>query len=139
MGFVVIRLPRFPKLDPFTGRAFEKAIQQDKKFLFTKNFLQFFPQYPQPEIEKEFHQLRKWRFDCAWVDQKIAVEIEGGIWRRKGAHNTGLAITRDIEKSNAALLLGWRVLRFTVQMLEKDPHSCCSMAVQLLDKTLWKN
>ncbi len=60
---------------------------------------------------------RKWRSDFALLREKLLVEIEGGIWLRKGAHNTGVAITRDCEKYNAAALLGWAVMRFTTDMV----------------------
>jgi hypothetical protein len=57
---------------------------------------------------------RKWAFDFCWLHESgggVALEVEGGIWREKGAHNTGTAITRDIEKYNNAQLLGFIVLR----------------------------
>ncbi len=66
---------------------------------------------------------RQWRFDYAWPAQKIAVEIEGGIWGKRctickkfiaqGRHTTGQGFEEDAEKYNAATLLGWRLLRFT--------------------------
>jgi very-short-patch-repair endonuclease len=70
---------------------------------------------PMPEREWRFHPTRKWRFDFAWPGDKLAVEVEGGIWLsakgKKGRHNTGAGIEADMEKYNAAALLGWRVLR----------------------------
>ena len=57
--------------------------------------------------EVTFHPKRKWRFDFAWPEYKLAVEVEGwGRHQRRGGFN------KDAEKYNAALLLGWRVLRF---------------------------
>lgn len=64
------------------------------------------------ETEVKFHPSRQWRFDLADKENKIAVEIEGGIWTR-GAHGRGTGIMRDIEKYNAAQSLGWRVYRTT--------------------------
>jgi len=67
---------------------------------------------PLPQPEYNFSPTRGWRFDYAWIDRKIAVEVEGGIWRRGGgAHSHPQNIERDIEKYNAAAVLGWRVLR----------------------------
>lgn len=60
---------------------------------------------------------RKFRFDCANVSDKIAVEIEGGIWMPKGAHNTGIAMSKDMEKYNLAVLEGWKVLRYSPETL----------------------
>lgn len=68
---------------------------------------------------------RGWRFDRALVGVKIALEYEGGIFgkggtRRRcptckraegGAHSSVTGIVRDIDKYNAAIALGWRVLR----------------------------
>ena len=45
--------------------------------------------------EYQFHPTRKWRFDFAHLDRKIAVECEGGIWRQGGgAHSHPLNILR---------------------------------------------
>lgn len=69
---------------------------------------------PPAEAEFRFHPTRFWRFDRAWPPIKLAVEIEGGIWMKggKGAHTATTNFIRDLEKYNAAALLGWRVLRF---------------------------
>lgn len=55
---------------------------------------------------------RKFELDFAWVDYRIGVEINGGVWS-KGAHGRPLAILRDMEKSNLLVLSGWKVLRYT--------------------------
>jgi len=73
--------------------------------------------FPTPTREYRFDPVRKWRFDFAWPDQKVAVELDGGIWT-KGGHTTGGGIMRDMEKSNAAQLDGWLVLRFSDKHLE---------------------
>jgi hypothetical protein len=65
---------------------------------------------PAPEFEYRFHPERKWRFDLAWPDAKVALEIDGGIWIR-GGHNRGAQMKKDWEKSNTAATMGWRVLR----------------------------
>ena len=43
----------------------------------------------------------------------LGVEIQGGIWMRRGAHNTGKAINRDSEKSCLGLSLGIPTLPVT--------------------------
>jgi len=55
---------------------------------------------------------RRWRFDYAIPDKKIAIEIEGGVWI-SGRHNRASGFLKDMEKYNTATILGWRVLRFT--------------------------
>lgn len=97
---------------------------------------------PEPESEYRFHPVRKWAFDRAWPDQKIAFEIEGGgfgrmvilgpgsVERRKGKsipvtgmlriggrHNTGQGAQADCEKYSWAAILGWMVIRATTTMI----------------------
>jgi very-short-patch-repair endonuclease len=67
---------------------------------------------PEPAREYRFDPTRRWRADFAFVDQKILVEIEGGIWTG-GRHTRGSGFEADAEKYSAAALLGWTVLRFT--------------------------
>lgn len=71
-----------------------------------------------PTFEHRFCDTRKWRFDLALVDQGIGLEIEGGAWSG-GRHTRGSGFIGDLEKYNAATLLGWRVLRFTPQQVMK--------------------
>ena len=63
-----------------------------------------------PIFEHRFHPKRKWRFDVAWPDFKVAIEIEGGVWT-KGRHNRPAGFIKDIEKYNEAALRGWILLR----------------------------
>lgn len=62
--------------------------------------------------EYQFHPIRKWRFDFAWPEYRLAVEIEGGVLSR-GRHVRPQGFTNDCEKYNQATQMGWRVLRFT--------------------------
>lgn len=70
-----------------------------------------------PLHEYRFHTTRRWRFDYAWINQKVAVEIEGGVWLQ-GRHNRPTGFIRDCEKYNAAQEMGWRVFRYTRETLE---------------------
>lgn len=67
---------------------------------------------PRPELEFRFHPKCMWRFDCAWPKFKLALEVDGGAWIA-GRHNSGAGFTADLEKVNAAAILGWRIMRFT--------------------------
>lgn len=67
--------------------------------------------------EYHFHPTRRWRFDFALPDQKIAIEVEGGLFIR-GRHARGAGIEKDIEKYNSATLLGWKVIRVTNKMIK---------------------
>ena len=87
------------------------------------------------EPEHQFHPARKYRFDLAimWRERadsgvwpvRLGIEVEGGIFARRGAkacplcghveagaHGRGKGIKRDIEKGRLAVMSGWRVLRF---------------------------
>lgn len=73
---------------------------------------------PLPEAEYKFHDTRKWRFDYAWPDLKIALEVEGGVWKKgAGRHNRPSGFIADIEKYNSAAILGWKLLRVIPQTL----------------------
>lgn len=71
---------------------------------------------PPPDQEYRFAPPRRFRFDFAWPDHKLAVEVEGGTWG-KSRHTTGKGYGKDCEKYNLAVLMGWRVLRFTGDMV----------------------
>lgn len=68
--------------------------------------------------EYQFHPKRKWRFDYAIVEHKIALEVEGGVWTG-GRHTRPQGFLGDIEKYNTATLMGWRVFRVTPDNLYK--------------------
>ena len=71
---------------------------------------------PEPVAEFKFHPKRRWKFDWAWVDRKIACEVDGGLWVAGGGrHNRPVTMIKDNEKFNNAALLGWRILKFTPQ------------------------
>ena len=79
-------------------------------------FRQDRPAVPQPIREYRFDPIRRWRFDFAWPEQLIAIEVEGGTWRR-GRHNRPVGFEKDCEKYNAAARAGWCVLRYTGKMI----------------------
>jgi len=69
--------------------------------------------------EYQFHNKRKFKFDYAFVDKKIAVEQEGGIFTKQ-AHGSITGILRDMEKYNLAVECGWRVLRYVPGKFDYD-------------------
>lgn len=96
--------------------------------------------------EHVFHDSRKWRFDYAIIDKKIAIEIEGGntgnvitcnhckqkvgrisksgkyiLIRGGGRHNSIEGYEKDCYKYNAAAVLGWQMLRYTTNMIKTNP------------------
>jgi len=61
---------------------------------------------------------RLFRWDFAFPEHKLMVEVHGGIWRAKGAHNTGTAIKRDAEKGAYAAGMGWRTFAVTGDQID---------------------
>ena len=73
---------------------------------------------------------RKWRFDFVLLDlgnieilengmvlshpPPIAIEIEGAIWAQ-GRHTRGKGFQEDLVKYNHAMMMGYRVLRFSTE------------------------
>lgn len=64
--------------------------------------------FPAFKTQHIFHPTRKWRFDIAWPNIKIAIEIQGF----GPAHNSMQGMRNDCEKHNAAIELGWKLLYF---------------------------
>jgi very-short-patch-repair endonuclease len=71
---------------------------------------------PMPVQELRFHATRRWRFDYAWPEYMLAVEVEGGVWTG-GRHIQPKGFLKDMEKYNAAASAGWQLLRFTPKEL----------------------
>ena len=87
---------------------------------------------PEPEREFRFHALRLWRFDFAWPDTKVAVEMEGGVFIGKGGHRSKTNFMSDCEKYNEAAAIGWRVLRFHAAVLRENPAWCVEVVKRAL-------
>ena len=75
---------------------------------------------------------RRWRFDYAFPEYKIALEIEGGVWIN-GRHTRGKGYINDCEKYNRATILGWKVLRIVPNML------ICYETIQLIKQAINNN
>ena len=62
---------------------------------------------------------RKFAYDFAWLDKKVAVEVEGGTWsKEKSGHTSGKGYRANCQKYNLAQLNGWDVYRFTSDMID---------------------
>jgi very-short-patch-repair endonuclease len=76
--------------------------------------------HPVPDgwkAEHKFDDVRRWRFDFASVSLRIAIEVEGGAYTQ-GRHTRGAGFIGDMEKYNRAVVLGWRVLRYTPTQMQ---------------------
>jgi len=59
-----------------------------------------------PEVEYCFTDLRKWRVDLAFVEAKLAIEVDGTYHLRAKAHRN------DCEKTNALAEHGFTTIRY---------------------------
>lgn len=84
---------------------------------------------PAPVREHRFHPVRRWRFDYAWPEQRVALEVDGGVWTG-GRHTRGAGFIKDMEKLNTATIAGWRVVRVVPGKL------CASATVGMLESLL---
>ena len=72
-----------------------------------------------PAFEREFrfYRNRRWRLDFAWPLFKIAIEVQGGLWVN-GGHSRGSGVTKDLEKKQQALRMGWIIYEASGAMIE---------------------
>lgn len=105
--------------------------------LFIARLRQLAPDLAPYEREYRFDDKRQWRFDFAWPEQCCAVEIDGQEWTI-GGHTSGTGMIRDREKQNAAVLQGWRILRFTSTQLKDNPQYCIDCVRDLLEMAVTK-
>ena len=64
---------------------------------------------PVPIAEHRFAAPRRFRFDYAWLEERLALEVNGGVWSG-GRHTRGGGFIRDMEKATIAAGLGWRMI-----------------------------
>ena len=68
--------------------------------------------------EYKFHPKRKWRADFYIPEYNLLIEYEGMPYQiAKSRHTTIRGYRNDAEKYNEAALLGFRLLRYTAQMI----------------------
>ena len=73
---------------------------------------------------------RKWAWDFAFLDRRIAIEIQGGTWTG-GRHTRGKGYESDCRKGNAAILQRWRILHLTTDMVMDNDY--------IIDLARWIN
>lgn len=85
---------------------------------------------PAPVRELVFVPGRKFRADFAWPDRRLLLEIDGGTYAPGGGRHAG---DKDKEKANLAACLGYRVLHFSPQQVERDPAGCVELVRRALN------
>jgi very-short-patch-repair endonuclease len=81
--------------------------------------------------EYRFDPVRKWRFDYAIPQHKLAIELEGGIHARKG-HASPEGYIKDCRKYNAAAAEGWLVFRLASGMMRDGDVAIVARAIDNL-------
>lgn len=86
---------------------------------------------------------RRWTFDFGCREYMLAVEIEGLVVMKlagqlvvRGRHASIAGIIEDMEKYNAAALLGWTVLRFPQKYIK--PEHAIHMTQRVLAARGWQ-
>lgn len=72
---------------------------------------------PVPIREHKFLEDRKFRADFCWIEERLIVEVQGGIWQG-GRHTSGHGYTADRERSNLAQLAGFIILEVTPDQIK---------------------
>ena len=98
----------------------EKLVQAIKRELPNISF---------EENKKNVIPKKKFEIDIAFVDQKLAVEVDG--WAYHGKYLSGFV--RDRVKQNLLVCEGWRLLRFTANQIYKKEDKCIEMIKKCLD------
>jgi len=71
----------------------------------------------EPLAEQRLIPGRRFSCDLVWPDARLVVEVQGGVWLRRGGHTGGQAQIDDMEKFNELALLGFKVLQVTPQQV----------------------
>lgn len=77
----------------------------------------------------KFMDSRKFEFDFAFPDLKLAIEVQGGIWITSG-HTKGKGIKQDHDKNQNACALGWQILYCCPDDIKKG------VAIKFIEKTI---
>lgn len=112
-----------------TRRVSRPSLQEDGKYAWQFNWRALV--IPEHLIniwdsEYEFAPDRNWRFDWCSIAFSIAVEVDGGQHAPGGGRHAG---DGDREKLNYATAHGWRVFRFSPEMLASDPNACVALVL----------
>lgn len=127
-----------------------KELQPDEKWAFFTAWNQFAARpcpIPVPlkfaeSIEyldkKGRRRKRGYEFDWAFIDERVAVEIDGAPRMVKKAKNGryyavgGHDGEKDHAKENLAAALGWRVMHFSPREVKNRPEECVEIVMMAL-------
>lgn len=79
--------------------------------------------------EHRFHKTRRWRLDIGFLEQRLGVEVEGGVFAN-GRHSRGAGFTADCLKHSELAIAGWRLIRVTTAQVRDG------LALELIERAL---
>jgi hypothetical protein len=78
------------------------------------------PEIPAPVQEFRAIPARRYRWDFAWPEHRLLLEVNGGAWMKSSySHKSGPQIVRDYTKNNLAVAAGWKILYCESSMISK--------------------
>ena len=113
-----------------------KATRDDAKLLLPNAWKVVVTSLDWPFVaEYRFHETRRWRFDWAHVTLMLAIELQGVTFARgkPGRHQTPSGIEGDMEKLNAAVECGWRVLLYSQRQVKDDPVGVIQQIIRVAE------
>ena len=77
--------------------------------------------FPDIDLYAEYRFIppRRFRFDFACPDSKVAIECQGGIWTQ-GRHSRGSGLMSEYEKLSLAASQGWLVFLLSREMINEN-------------------
>ena len=75
---------------------------------------------------------RKFEADFCFVEQRLIVEVDGGIYGRR-AHGSISGIIADMKRTNYAAMQGFRVMRYQPSEITKEPARVIAEIQEALD------
>ena len=115
------KLPGFPVNDHFPQPARKRTestgAPQAEVFQNLAMFCQAMG-YPIPVQNYRFHDTRRWELDIAFVEEQIAVELNGGLHTGVG-HARLASAENDYSKLDAARRLGWITRSFSYPQVKR--------------------
>jgi hypothetical protein len=84
---------------------------------------------PTPETQQRLVGGRQYRWDACWFRWKVAVEVQGAIWKQ-GRHTRGGGFEEDCVKAALVQIEGWITIAVTPGMITNG------LAVDLISRAL---
>ena len=72
---------------------------------------------PIPTLQFRALPSRRFRWDMAWIDHRLLLEVQGGVWTG-GKHGRGSGILKDHEKLNLASANGFRTIQVSATTIK---------------------